>query len=198
MSEEKIILSERLDVKPYRFLVVDKSSQLLAVYEFDGVEIKKLLELVCTTGKNMEDKKRKGDLATPEGSFLITSFIPGEKLDPKYGAGAYVLDFPDYLSRRLDKDGSGIWLHGTPIERPPYNSEGCIVLNDNDFLQLSNFIETGKTYIHVLKNVKEMKINELINAWHTIQQWKESWESLDTERYLSFYSEKFSFVLQRL
>ncbi|MCM8817389.1 MAG: L,D-transpeptidase family protein [Candidatus Omnitrophica bacterium] len=188
---EKILLSQKIDIGPYNFLVVDKSLQSLIVYQFDGIEIRKILDVVCTTGKNMEDKKKPGDLATPEGTFLIRSFIPGEKLDPKYGAGAYVLDFPDYLSRRLDKDGSGIWLHGTPIERPPYNSEGCVVVNDSDFQKISEFIEPGKTYIHIVKQVKDVNISDMNLVWELVQEWKKSWENLETERYLSFYSEKF-------
>lgn len=188
---EKIILSSKIDVQPFTFLVVDKSLQKLSVYQFDGIEIKKLVQFECTTGKNMEDKKRPGDLATPEGTFLIKSFIPGEKLDPKYGAGAFVLDFPDYLSKRQKKDGSGIWLHATPIERPPYNSEGCVVVNDKNFLELERFIEPGKTYIHIVKQEKDIQFSELSNVWETISRWKESWESLDTDRYLSFYSENF-------
>ncbi|MCM8788305.1 MAG: L,D-transpeptidase family protein, partial [Candidatus Omnitrophica bacterium] len=186
---EKISLSQRIDVEPYIFLVVDKSLQDLDVYQFDGVEIKKILELPCTTGKNMEDKKKPGDLATPEGTFLIKIFIPGEKLDPKYGVGAYVLDFPDYLSRRLNKDGSGIWLHGTPIERPPYNSEGCVVVNDNDLRTLQQYIEPGRTYIHIVKQKKDINFSDIIFVWETVQQWKKSWEAIDNERYLSFYDE---------
>lgn len=188
---EKIILGAKIQTEPYRFLVVDKSAQNLIVYQFDGSEIRKILDVVCTTGKNMEDKKKQGDLATPEGTFLIKSFIPGDRLDPKYGAGAYVLDFPDYISKRLNKDGSGIWLHGTPIERPPYNSEGCVVVNDNDFQKISEFIEPGKTYIHIVKQIKDMKISDISLVWDTLQQWRKSWESLDNERYLSFYDERF-------
>ncbi|MCX7705501.1 MAG: L,D-transpeptidase family protein [bacterium] len=188
---ERIILSSRLDIEPYRFLIVDKSLQHLGVYQYEGTQITKILEVPCTTGKNMEDKKRPGDLATPEGTFLIKAFIPGEKLEPKYGAGAYVLDFPDYLSRRLDKDGSGIWLHGTPIERPPYNSEGCVVVNDSDFQKISQFIEPGRTYIHIVKQTKDMRLTEVDQVWETLQQWKKSWENLETEKYLSFYGENF-------
>lgn len=188
---EAIMLSEKIDIEPYRFIVADKSTQTVMVYQFDGVELKEVFQAPCTTGKNMEDKKKPGDLATPEGSFLFTSFIPGEKLDPKYGAGAFVLDFPDYLSRRLNKDGSGIWIHGTPIERPPYNSEGCVVLNDRDFLSLKEYIEPGKTYIHIVKQTKDINFSEMINVWKTVQQWEQSWESLNTEQYLSFYGEKF-------
>ncbi|MCM8814829.1 MAG: L,D-transpeptidase family protein [Candidatus Omnitrophica bacterium] len=188
---EKILLSQRIDVEPYKFLVVDKSSQNLSVYQFDGIEIKKILQLPCTTGKNMEDKKRQGDLATPEGTFLIKFSIPGEKLDPKYGAGAYVLDFPDYLSKRLNKDGRGIWLHGTPIERPPYNSEGCVVVNDRDFQTLQQYIKPGYTYIHIVKHSKDINFSEINIVWETLQQWKKSWEALDNEKYLSFYDENF-------
>ena len=190
-KSELPVLSEKIDIEPYKFLLVDKSQQKLFVYEFDGRSLRELISVNCTTGKNMDDKKKPGDLATPEGSFLIKSFIPGTKLEPKYGAGAYVLDFPDYLSRRLDKDGSGIWLHGTPIERPPYNSEGCVVVNDNDFLALQPYIEVGKTYIHIVKNQNDLNLTDILYVWNTIQSWKQSWENLNTEKYLSYYDDNF-------
>ncbi len=188
---ESFTLAEKISVEPYRFIVVDKSSQELFVYEFDGKTIKEIVKVVCTTGKNSSDKQRPGDFATPEGTFLIKAFIPSSKLDPKYGAGAYVLDFPDYLSRRLNKDGNGIWLHGTPIERPPYNSEGCIVVNDKDFELLQPYIEVGKTFVHTLKNKHDMNFADIVQVWQTLQNWKRSWESLDTNNYLSYYDDNF-------
>jgi len=188
---KKFSLGERIDVEPYTFLVVDKVLQKLFVYRFDGQTFEQLASVVCTTGKNMDDKKRPGDFATPEGTFLIKTFIPGSNLEPKYGAGAYVLDFPDYLSQRQNKDGSGIWLHGTPIERPPYNSEGCVVVNDNDFRTLQQYIEPGKTYIHILKQEKDMNLADFASVWKTLKSWQKSWESLDTEKYLSYYADDF-------
>ncbi len=188
---ETIVLNEKISVDPYRFILVDKSSQELSVYEFDGQTVKEVLKVVCTTGKNCNDKQKAGDFATPEGTFLIKTFIPSSKLDPKYGAGAYVLDFPDYLSTRLNKSGSGIWLHGTPIERPPYNSEGCVVVNDRDFLLLQPYIEVGKTFIHILKSKQDMNLADIVQAWHIIKDWEQSWESLDINSYLSYYDENF-------
>ncbi|MGB9642037.1 MAG: L,D-transpeptidase Cds6 family protein [Candidatus Ratteibacteria bacterium] len=188
---KKFTLGEKISVEPYTFLVVDKSLQKLFVYRFDGQTFEQLTSIVCTTGKNMDDKKRHGDLATPEGTFLIRTFIPGSNLEPKYGAGAYVLDFPDYFSQRQNKDGSGIWLHGTPIERPPYNSAGCIVVNDNDFRALQQYIEPGKTYIHILKQEKDMNLADFVPVWKTVVSWKQAWESLDTEKYLSYYADDF-------
>lgn len=178
-------------VAPYVFLVAEKNRQLLSVIRFDGKRFSDLLQVSCTTGKNNGDKKKQGDLATPEGTFPVNAFIPSTKLLPKYGAGAYTLGFPDHLAQRMHKDGTGIWLHGTPVERPPYNSEGCVVVSDADFMKLKPFITPGKTFINICKTRSNFTPAEIKKVWNMVDAWKKAWESRNTEYYLSFYDAQF-------
>jgi len=179
-------------IAPYIYLVAEKQTQQLSVCRYDGSSMGNLLSVPCSTGKNHTNKQKQGDYATPEGTFLITAFIPSSKLDPKYGEGAFVLDFPDYIARRENRSGRGIWIHGTPIERPPYNSEGCIVVSDKDFLAIKPYVAPGKTFIHILASKESDLPQDYQNILKFLENWRTAWESRDTEKYLSFYDRQFS------
>lgn len=120
-----------------RALVVDKRTHRLLVFDNpDPREPPRLVrDLYVSTGRAPGDKAVRGDLRTPEGVYFITGHIPGTRLPARYGTGAFPLNYPNRLDRWLGKTGDGIWLHGTEpgyYSRPPLDSEGCVVLTNND------------------------------------------------------------------
>ena len=173
VEKKRIVKKEKIGgLNTYIFLGVSKKEQKLYVVSFDGYGFNVIREYKCSTGQNMEDKERKGDKRTPEGAYLLISKLEGPSLPSKYGICAYTLNFPDPIDKRLNKDGDGIWLHATPIERPPYNSEGCIVVSDKDMKELIPYINVGKTFICISKGKSFLNFPYLKEIKNTIENWK--------------------------
>ncbi|HEB66867.1 MAG TPA: hypothetical protein ENI93_02865 [Gammaproteobacteria bacterium] len=155
-------------------------------------------DFYVSTGKLDGNKHRRGDLRTPEGVYFITSHIPPEKLPDKYGIGAFPVNYPNELDRRLGKTGDGIWLHGTEsryYSRPPKDSEGCVVLTNRDLDVLQSELEPGTTPVVISPGVKwlepedwQARRRELLAA---IEAWRRDWEQRDLSRYLSHYADDF-------
>lgn len=131
-----------------RALLVDKHRHRLYVFENSGPDAppRMVRDMYVSLGRQPGNKTRRGDLRTPEGVYFITRHIPGAALPPKYGRGAFPLDYPNPIDRDLGKTGDGIWLHGTAPEyysRPPLDSEGCVVLANPDLDELSELLTPG-------------------------------------------------------
>ena len=181
-------------------LIVEKSTHRLYVYQRQSSEQPPQLvrDYYVSTGKKEGDKQLRGDLKTPEGVYFVTSWIPQEKLPDKYGVGAFPVNYPNELDRRQGKTGYGIWLHGTPSQfysRPPLDSEGCVVLTNEDFVSLKKEIVPGTTPVVIVEKVdwlsKPVWHRERKALLQKIEQWRADWESLDTQRYLDHYANNF-------
>lgn len=84
-------------------------------------------------------KWREGDAKTPTGVYFVQKHLTDFMLPDLYGSGALTLDYPNPLDKQQQRTGSGIWLHGSPSQqyaRPPTASDGCVVLANDDMLQL--------------------------------------------------------------
>lgn len=180
-------------------LLVDKRLHRLFVYgrDADG-RLRMRADYYVSTGKLEGDKRKVGDLRTPEGVYFITAHIPPEKLPDRYGIGAFPVNYPNELDRRLGKTGYGIWLHGTEsryYSRPPRDSEGCMVLTNRDLAHLQEELAPGQTPVVISPGVEWLTPAE----WRTrrrevlaaIEAWRRDWESLDLERYLAHYADDF-------
>ncbi|NBW99778.1 hypothetical protein EBR03_09440, partial [bacterium] len=100
-------------------IVVDKATRTLKVYEVNGSQPKKVVEHPTDIGKKSGDKQRENDHRTPVGIY----FLLERKTQPEipfdlYGNLAFTTDYPNIFDRRLDKTGSGIWLHAVPDSVP--------------------------------------------------------------------------------
>ncbi len=181
-------------------LVVDKSRNRLYVYRNLGPGMPPELvdDYYIVLGKNPGDKYSQGDLRTPNGVYYVTSYLPDEKLPPLYGNGAFPVNYPNEIDRRRSKTGDGIWLHGTQkslYSRPPLDSEGCVVLTNEEFNRVSQFVEVGRTPVVISEQVEWISnrawLDENIEIQATLERWRQSWEQADVEEYLQMYSEEF-------
>ncbi|HDR04025.1 MAG TPA: hypothetical protein ENN84_02090, partial [Candidatus Marinimicrobia bacterium] len=94
------------------FLVI-KAEQKMLLFDFRHGQYPKLMESYrITTGRVSGNKQREGDLKTPEGVYRIIRQLGDEKLPPKYGPRAYILDYPNFVDRFFGRTGSNIWIHG--------------------------------------------------------------------------------------
>jgi murein L,D-transpeptidase YafK len=181
-------------------LVVDKSRNRLYVYSNIGSGLPPELvdDFYIVLGKKTGDKFREGDLRTPNGVYFVTSYLPDEKLPPLYGSGAFPVNYPNELDRRLRKTGNGIWLHGTDkslYSRPPLDSEGCVVLTNEEFTRIGQYVEIGRTPVVISEEVEWCSSREWldrnIELQATLERWRQSWEEADIDSYLQMYADEF-------
>ena len=179
-------------------ILVDTSRYRLYVFATDGNETRRLLDFYVSIGKAGDEKWYEGDLKTPIGLYRVASYLPGEGLPDMYGRGAFPIDYPNAWDRLQGRTGSGIWIHGTESERysrPPRSSRGCVTLSNEDFLRLKEAVEVGKTPVVLSRDVRWVS-SESVEATrrsvsHAIETWRLDWESRNSDRYLSNYSESF-------
>jgi len=190
----------QLDHNTPRALLVDKSQHRLYIFERQDTDQPPQLvrDFYTSTGKLEGNKKKSGDLRTPEGVYFITSYIPDDKLPDKYGIGAFPMDYPNALDQHEGKTGDGIWLHGTDriyYSRPPLDSEGCVVLTNLDLKAVSPFINIGVTPIIIADKLtwvdKQNWLTTRNDIMTAIDGWRSDWESLNVDRYLGHYAANF-------
>jgi len=199
LQNEPKIFAQLNDKDKYLFYVDAGSSRLYLYENIDG-KLSYKDDFYVSIGKNGFGKQYEGDKKTPVGVYFTGKKIR-ESLSDFYGEAAYPLSYPNEIDIKNKRNGSGIWLHGTPkttYNRAPLASDGCIVLSNPDLIKLSSILDNNKIPIIISfqslkdlessnKNLAERKLS-LINA---IERWREKWEDQDTESYLKFYSKNF-------
>jgi murein L,D-transpeptidase YafK len=188
----------RLAPEHEHVLLVDTARS--RIYAFRNVNGKpqRVADFYATIGKRGMEKEREGDQKTPLGVYHVTSTVAREKLPDFYGPGAFPINFPNDVDKRLGRTGSGIWIHGTPSDtysRPPLASDGCVVLTNDDFVTLGKFVTPGVTPIVIAPNVEWQPQTDwtgTVNGFQSaLTAWQRDWESLNMDNYLAHYSPKF-------
>jgi murein L,D-transpeptidase YafK len=180
-------------------LICEKDTKILYIFRFSDGKFSLTKQYPCIIGANNHGKTREGDFATPEGVYFFLRFTPGKTLAENYGYGAFVLNYPNFLDRKERKDGGGIWLHGHSagkvVGADIPDTKGCIVVSNDALREMSGYLKSNGTPIAIvnklqftnLESQKELA-KELRNF---INSWRLSWESINTKKYLSFYSPAF-------
>ena len=199
LQNEPKIFAQLNNREKYLFYV-DASNSRLYLYENINGKLSYKDDYYVSIGKNGFGKQYEGDKKTPVGVYFTGKKIK-ESLSDFYGDAAYPLSYPNEIDRKNKRNGSGIWLHGTPkttYNRAPLASDGCIVLSNPDLMKLSSVLDTNKIPViisfrslkdleYANKNLTEKKLS-LVNA---IETWRKNWEDQDTDNYLKFYSKNF-------
>ncbi len=177
-------------------ILVDTARSRLFVYANDNGRPKYVTDFYISLGKNGVDKQREGDQKTPIGVYTIVA--RKEKLPDFYGPGAFPISYPNEWDRRHGRNGYGIWLHGTPPEtysRPPFATDGCVALTNEDLNRLSKYVNVGRTPVVIGNTVEWQEPKRWAGARDefavAFEQWRADWESLDSQRYLAHYSAHF-------
>ena len=180
-------------------IVVDNKRSRLYLYQNENGRPRFVADYYISTGKGGGEKTREGDEKTPVGVYHVTASLPKNKLSDFYGSGAFPISYPNEWDKRHGRKGHGIWLHGTPSDtysRAPRASNGCVVLANADLDALSNKLQIGLTPVIISEQVEWLSLDDwdaernALNA--EIERWRNDWESLDTEHYLTHYSKRFS------
>lgn len=186
----------------HHVILVEKATHKVYVYENSGTLPKLVKTFNSATGKIKGDKVGEGDHKTPEGIYTIYDFYSREELLRRhgkageiYGAGAFPMDYPNFIDVRNGKGGGGIWLHSTHDDSriaKGLDSRGCVVLQNQDLKDVSQFIELNNTPIIVVQDVFflskiswERNRKDLSDA---VAKWSKAWQKKDFDGYISSYS----------
>lgn len=144
------------------FLIVDKGRMKVVLYSRYG---EKLDEIGMCCGRNYGNKRKKGDMRTPEGIFKVVGVFDSTEwlftddngyTSPKKGQYG-----PRFI--RLSVPGGGIGIHGTgaPWSIGHRLSHGCIRVTNENILHLADIVEKDMPVIvspgsrDVSRNLKE-------------------------------------------
>lgn len=140
--------------------LVDKSRQKVFVYSkkdiFNPYKI-----FNCSTGKNKGPKTEENDAKTPEGIYFFTKSVDDKYLTPIYGAHALPIDYPNIIDRKEGKGGYGIWFHGTDKVLKPYDSNGCIEMENRDIKELAKLITLFETPVIIESSIEMVPENKV-------------------------------------
>jgi murein L,D-transpeptidase YafK len=188
----------QLDADQHYAIVVDTSKSTLYLYENVNGEPHYVADFYISVGKKGADKVSEGDQRTPLGVYFINSKLTKDKLTDFYGSVAYPLSYPNEWDRRLGRDGHGIWLHGTPSDtysRPPRASNGCVVLSNDDLLQIGKHVQIGHTPVIITSQMDWSDDSDRADRnalLEEIEKWRSDWASRDTDAYLAHYAGDFA------
>ncbi|MBX9675803.1 MAG: L,D-transpeptidase family protein [Methylotenera sp.] len=181
-------------------IVVDTVKSRLYLYKNIDGGLEYAADYYVTIGKNGAGKQTQGDKRTPLGVYFAGKKLT-QPLADMYGDGAYPLNYPNELDQHQNKNGFGIWLHGTPTNtysRPPRASDGCVVLSNPDLNALAPILQSGKIPVIISDNIEwlnkdksDFQSEEQKTLAEAIDDWRQDWVAQDTDKYLSHYSEQF-------
>jgi len=177
----------------------DKARNRLFVYQpTRNGGLKQITDEYVVTGSVIGDKQRRGDGRTPHGVYRFVKKLQGKSLDSRYGPVAFPIDYPNELDAFHKKDGSGIWLHGYPMDvsrRPPQDTRGCFSLSNDRLMDMAKYVKLHHSWVIVGEHLQfdqgQKKQQLLDSVKQDIEIWRRDWASLDTEAYLSHYHRSF-------
>jgi len=175
-------------------MVVEKHTQQLLVYSYDN-PFKEMYRFKCSTGEVAGGKSRSGDKKTPEGVYFFTNEYKKRYLSPTYGIMAFPIDYPNFFDHIEGRGGHSIWLHGTAKPIKPRDSNGCIVLANNDINRLAKYIDLNRTPIIIVDKLSFVSADDnngiKDSILKLISQWKDALENGTYHEYLNSYSDEY-------
>ncbi len=128
-------------------ILVDKTKKELLVVQNLERYLKVVERFPVSLGKSPGNKKREGDMKTPEGKYKIINIKKDAELLPRYGPMAFVLNYPNETDMAMGKTGSGIWIHGTEGEKITPDTKGCVEINNANLMKLAEYAGNGTPVI---------------------------------------------------
>jgi L,D-transpeptidase YnhG len=138
-------------------IAVDTSRSRLYLFQNSANGLRLVEDYYVTVGKQGVDKLSEGDQKTPLGLYFITGRIDPRRLEDRFGSGALPLNYPNAYDRSRGRTGSGILLHGVPsttYARPPQDSDGCVVLANDDLLALAARLPLRDTPVLISRSLE--------------------------------------------
>ncbi len=140
----------------FQIILIDKASQTVEVLESESGSITNLDSYDCATGENFGQKIRSGDLKTPEGIYFITQSFTDNKISI-FGKRAFHLDYPNVFDKSEERNGDGIYIHGTNKKLVPNSTNGCITMQNQDLDLLAKLLIEHNTPIIIVNDKRELQ-----------------------------------------
>ena len=184
------------DDGPSYALLVEKATQRILVYESKDKNAFRLrYKFICSTGKVAGSKQASGDRKTPEGVYFFTRAYEERALQPIYGIGAFVTDYPNLLDRKFHRDGNNIWLHGSNKPIKPRDSKGCVALNNENLETLAPHVLLNRTPIIIKQKLHMVRPDNRRTDRKSLAEFLETWKTAfvtgDSTKYRACYGERF-------
>ncbi len=178
-------------------VLVDKKTNNLLVCEYSNGTYKPIKTYHATLGQVAGDKEDENDLKTPEGIYTFKSISTPPALNKKFGKMGYHINFPNTFDQLAGRTGSGIMLHATNEPerlKKNYDSQGCIVVKNEEILEIKSHIRLGLTPILIFSELTSeyMQPGQNLELKNFVDEWIQSWEKKDINKYISYYHSDFS------
>lgn len=178
-------------------ILVDKKTNQLHVAQYLDGAYKVIKSYHATLGQVRGDKYSEGDLKTPEGIYTFKNKQTPPSLKPKFGKMAFSLNFPNSFDQIAGNTGSSIMLHATNEPerlKKNYDSEGCVVVNNEEITEISQSIRVGLTPILVFSELTDdyLKPGQTAGLKEFFQSWISTWEGKSIDHYIEHYHSDFS------
>lgn len=141
-----------------RLLVVDKARQRVMVLRYLG-EMTLEYEYTCSTGSQNGNKQAAGDERTPEGIYFTTHRFEDRKITI-FGDRAIHLNYPNPFDQLDQRQGHGIFIHGTNQKLRPRASNGCVVLQNQELALIASTIQEQLTPVVVMDQLRLPNLEE--------------------------------------
>jgi len=163
-------------------IAVDTSRSRLYLFENGPRGLRLVSDHYVSLGKQGVDKSVEGDQRTPLGVYFVSDRMGGGALEQRFGAGAMQINYPNAFDKLRGRTGSGIYLHGVPFDtysRPPKDSDGCVVLANDELLMLMNTVPLHDTPVVITRGIHWVKddaaqqhraeILDAVNHWQSVR-----------------------------
>lgn len=192
---QKYLADKRVDYGYYEskkyLILTQKARKEISLFEVNKSNYSLLLTDNVIVGEKDGDKQEEGDLRTPIGVYDLTNKLT--KVDEFYGPLALVTSYPNTFDKVRNKNGSGIWIHGMPLNENRENyTKGCIALENPKLKELDENIDYDKSVLLISENIpKKASRNEISIILSSIYKWRDAWKKSDINEYIKFYAESF-------
>ncbi len=183
--------------KPTHAILVDKKTNQIFVSEYQDGRFVTVKQYHVTLGQVKGDKEEEGDLKTPEGIYTFTNRLTPPSLKPKFGVMAFYMNYPNTFDQMAGRTGFDIMLHATDTPerlKQNYDSEGCVVVKNEELEEIRSYIRLGLTPILVFPELTEeyLRPGESGQLRQFFESWVKAWESKDLDKYIDGYHSDFS------
>lgn len=86
------------------------------------------------------------------------------------------MNYPNVVDREQGKGGFAIWLHGTDRPLVPYDSNGCVAMQNTDIDQLATLIDLEDTPILVTDTVRYADADTMVQQRARLTNFTEEWQ----------------------
>lgn len=205
-----LLIAQQAPRQPAYLLRVPPSVKAVFVAEADAATLRRFG--VTASGETYNDarymsvgqrgvgKEKPWDGRTPLGIYFVNDQLDTSRLHEKYGVLAFPLDYPNVWDRHNKRSGDGIWIHGVlpgGDRRPPFDTDGCIALPNDELLLLENEFVPLVTPVIITRTIEWVDRQQLEQTRAELEaaldDWSTSYRDGDLHLFLSLYASDFSY-----